>query len=337
LKKLIVGIAVSAIFIYLALRGVEAEEVIAGLYDKKCVFLLPAAFVVILMQIARSLRWQILLSPIKVIPQKRLFPITSIGIMAMILAPMRLGEFVRPYLINRKESVPLGSGFATILIERSIDLLLLLVFLFLVISQVPVPDWMAEGGQALLSIIVLEFLSIILFMIFPEKIKRMILPLTKRMPLKMAVALDGFIGNLAAGFRIIANGRKFAQVLFLSFSIWFFSSSTVYFLFYFYRLPLGIFEALGVTTVTSLGVSLPAAPGLIGNFQFACIFSLSFWGVAKSDAFTFAMVYYFLSVGINILIGLIFLPSIDIPLRELFRIKTTRSGGESSSPPARNR
>jgi hypothetical protein len=324
MKKLIVGIAISAIFIYLALKGVEAEEVIAGLHGKRYVFLLPAALAIILTQIVRSLRWEILLSPVKVIRQKKLFPITSIGFLAIILAPMRLGEFVRPYLINVKESVPLGSGFATILIERSLDLLMLLVFLFLVISQVPVPDWMAEGGKALLSIIVLGFLSIILFMIFPEKVKRMILPLTKRMPLKMAAALDGFIGNLAGGFRVIANGPKFAQVLFLSFSIWFLSSLAVYFLFYFYRLPFGIFEALGVTTVTSLGVSLPAAPGLIGNFQFACIFSLSFWGVAKSDAFTFAMVYYFLSVGINILIGLIFLPSIDIPLRELFRIKTIR-------------
>jgi uncharacterized protein (TIRG00374 family) len=324
MKKLIVGIAVSAIFIYLALKGVEAEEVIAGLHDKRYVFLLPTAIVIILMQIVRSLRWEILLSPIKVIRQKKLFPITSIGFMAIILAPMRLGEFVRPYLIHVKESVPLGSGFATILIERSIDLLLLLVFLFLVISQVPVPDWMAEGGKALLSIIVLEFLSIILFMLFPEKIKRMILPLTKRLPLKMAAALDGFIGNLAEGFRIIAYRRKFAQVLFLSISIWFLASLAVLFLFYFYRLPFGIFEALGVTTVTSLGISLPAAPGLIGNFQFACIYSLSFWGVAKSDAFTFAMMYYFLSVGINIILGLIFLPSIDIPLRELFRIKTIR-------------
>lgn len=324
MKKLIVGIAVSAIFIYLALKGVETEEVIAGLHDKRYIFLLPAALVFIFTQVLRSVRWGILLSPIKGIPQKKLFPITSIGFMAIIIAPMRLGEIVRPYLVNVKESVPLGAGFATILIERSMDLLMLLIFLFLVISEVPVPAWMAKGGSALLSIIVLEFLVIILFMLFPERIKRTIFPLTKRLPSKTATALDGFIGNLAHGFRVIAHGRRFVQVLFLSFSIWFLSSLAVFFLFYFYRLPFGIFEGLGVTTVTALGISLPAAPGLIGNFQYACMVALSFWGVARSEAFAFSMVYYFLGVGLNIILGLIFLPFIDIPVRALFRIRTIR-------------
>ncbi len=332
MKKLVVGIAVSAIFIYLALKGVKTEEVIAGLHDKHYIFLIPAAVGFIFTQILRSIRWGILLSPIKGIPQKKLFPITCIGFMAIIVAPMRLGEIVRPYLVNVKESVPLGAGLATILIERSMDLLMLFVFLFLVISKVPVPPWMAKGGTAVLSIIALEFLVILLFMLFPEGIKRTISPLTKRLPSKMATALDGFIENLAHGFRVIANGRKFVQVLFLSFGVWFLSALAVSFLFYFYRFPFGVFEGLGVATITALGVSLPAAPGLIGNFQYACMMALSFWGVEKSEAFAFSMVYYFLGVGINIILGLIFLPFIDIPLRELFRIKTTDKGRNTCFP-----
>lgn len=69
----------------------------------------------------------------------------------------------------------------------------------------------------------------------------------------------------------------------------------------------------------SLGVGLPAAPGLIGNFQFACMVALSFWGVAKNEAFAFAMVYYFNNVGINIVLGLIFLPFMNIPFRQMFK------------------
>lgn len=319
IKKLLIGIAVSTVFIYLTLKGVDLKQVVAELRNKSYGFLLPVAAVFILTQIIRSVRWGVLLSPIKAINQRTLFPITSVGFMAIIVAPMRLGEIVRPYLINVKQSVPLGSGIATILIERTMDLLMLLFFLSVILSQVSLPDWIGRAGSALLAIILLDFLLIILVMIFPEKIKIFLIPITKRLPRKMAKGFEAFIENIANGFRVISSIKKFMQVFFLSFIVWFLSALAVYLLFSFHNMRLGILEALTVTTITALGVSLPAAPGLIGNFQFACMFALSFWGVAKNEAFAFAMVYYFTGVGINIVLGLIFLLFINIPFRQMFK------------------
>jgi hypothetical protein len=321
IKKLLIGIAVSTVFIYLTLKGVDLKEVVAELRNKSYGFLLPVAAVCILTQIIRSIRWGVLLSPIKAINQRILFPITSVGFMAIIVAPMRLGEIVRPYLINVKQSVPLGSGIATILIERSMDLLMLLLFLSVVLSRISLPDWIARGGTVLLGIILLEFLFIILFMIFPEKIKRFLFPITKRFPRRVAKGFEAFIENIANGFRVISSIKKFTQVFFLSFLVWVLSALAVYLLFSFYKLPLGILEAFAVTTITALGISLPAAPGFIGNFQFACILALSFYGVAKNEAFAFAMVYYFTGIGVNIVLGLIFLPFMNIPFRQMFKNK----------------
>ena len=319
IKKLLIGIAVSTVFIYLTLKGVDLKEVLAELRNKSYGFLLPVAAVFILTQIIRSVRWGVLLSPIKAINQRTLFPITSVGFMAIIVAPMRLGEIVRPYLINVKQSVPLGSGIATILIERSMDLLMLLLFLSVVLSRISLPNWIARGGTVLLGIILLEFLFIILFMIFPEKIKRFLFPITKRFPRRVAKGFEAFIENIANGFRVISSIKIFTQVFLLSFLVWFLSALAVYLLFSFYKLPLGIMEAFAVTTITALGISLPAAPGLIGNFQFACIVALSFCGVGKNEAFAFAMVYYFTGVGVNIILGLIFLPFMNIPFRQMFK------------------
>lgn len=319
IKKLLIGIAVSTVFIYLTLKGVDLKEVVAELRNKSYGFLLPVAAVCILTQIIRSVRWGVILSPIKAINQRTLFPITSVGFMAIIVAPMRLGEIVRPYLINVKQSVPLGSGIATILIERSMDLLMLLLFLSVALSRISLPNWIARGGTVLLGIILLEFLFIILFMIFPEKIKRFLFPITKRFPRRVAKGFEAFIENIANGFRVISSIKKFTQVFLLSFLVWFLSALAVYLLFSFYKLPLGIMEAVAVTTITALGISLPAAPGLIGNFQFACIVALSFCGVDKNEAFAFAMVYYFTGVGVNIVLGLIFLPFMNIPFRQMFK------------------
>ncbi len=319
IKKLLIGIAVSTVFIYLTLKGVDLKEVLAELRNKSYGFLLPVAAVCILTQIIRSVRWGVILSPIKAISQRTLFPITSIGFMAIIVAPMRLGEIVRPYLINVKQSVPLGSGIATILIERTMDLLMVLLFLSVVLSQVSLPNWIVRSGAVLLGIILLEFLFIILFMIFPERVKKIIFPITRRLPMKIAKGFEAFIENIANGFRVISSIKIITQVFLLSFLVWFLSALAVYLLFSFHNMRLGILEALTVATITALGVSLPAAPGLIGNFQFACMFALSFWGVAKNEAFAFAMVYYFTGVGINIVLGLIFLPFVNIPLRQMFK------------------
>jgi uncharacterized protein (TIRG00374 family) len=319
IKKLLIGIAVSAIFIYLTLKGVDLKAVLAELRNKSYEFLLPVAAVFILAQVIRSLRWGVILSPIKAINQRALFPITSVGFMAIIVAPMRLGEIVRPYLINVKQSVPLGSGVATILIERTMDLLMLLFFLSVIISQVSLPNWIARSGAILLGIILLAFLFIILFMVFPEKIKRFLFPLTNRLPRRMGKGFEAFIENIAAGFRVVSSINEFSKVFLLSFLVWFFSALAVYLLFSFYKLPLGILAAFAVTTITALGISLPAAPGFIGNFQFACIVALSFYGVAKNEAFAFAMVYYFTGIGVNIVLGLIFLPFMNIPFRRMFK------------------
>jgi uncharacterized protein (TIRG00374 family) len=135
----------------------------------------------------------------------------------------------------------------------------------------------------------------------------------------VAKGFEAFIENIANGFRVISSMKKFTQVFLLSFLVWFLSALAVYLLFSFYKLPLGILEAIAVTTITALGISLPAAPGLIGNFQFACIVALSFCGVAKNEAFAFAMVYYFTGVGVNIVLGLIFLPFMNIPFRQMFK------------------
>jgi uncharacterized protein (TIRG00374 family) len=319
IKKLLLGIAVSAVFIYLTLKGVDLKAVLAELRNKSYEFLLPVAAVFILTQVIRSLRWGVILSPIKAINQRMLFPITSVGFMAIIIAPMRLGEMVRPYLIKVKQAVPFGSGIATILIERIMDLLVLLLFLFIILSLVSLPTWIVKGGTVLLSILFLVLLFIILFMVFPEKIKKFLFPLTKRLPRRAAKGLEGFIGNAAAGFRVISSISKFTKVFLLSLVVWLLSALAVFLLFSFFKLPLGIMAAIAVTTITALGLSLPAAPGFIGNFQFACIVALSFYGVAKDEAFAFAMGYYFTGIGVNLVLGLIFLPFMNIHFGQMLK------------------
>ena len=88
-------------------------------------------------------RWQALLAPIGGASFRNAFRITVIGFTATNLLPGRLGEIVRPYLIARVEPVAAPAAFATVVIERVLDLgcVMLLFGVFLLTTAIDVgPD-----------------------------------------------------------------------------------------------------------------------------------------------------------------------------------------------------
>ena len=66
-----------------------------------------------------------------------------------------------------------------------------------------------------------------------------------------------------------------------------------------------------------IGITLPTAPGLIGNWQFACILALSIYGINKNEALAFSLIYHFCTMSVTILLGLIFFPFINISVKTI--------------------
>jgi glycosyltransferase 2 family protein len=319
--KLALGVGVSAFFIWLVLKDVKLGLVSESLVGKNYWLLVPAAATFIVCQIVKSIRWALLLSVRNLAEQRKIFPIACVGFMAIIVAPMRIGELVRPYLASAKAAIPMGSGFASILIERLLDLTVLLTFFFFVLSQIALPDSFAHSAILLVSVVAAEFAFIVALSIWPKGLLRILSPILVRLPDSVRRRTEAFILSLTEGCKMVSKVNRLVEVLILSLLVWGLSALAVYFLFLFCGFHFGLVQALAVTSITALGVSLPAAPGLIGNFQFGCIFALSLWGIPKTDAFTYSMVYYCLGVGINLLLGIIFIPTINIPLKSLITLK----------------
>ena len=317
MKKLVLGIILSAILVYLSMRGVEYKEILKGLQNANYIFLFPAIILFLSLSLLRSLRWGVILSPLEEIGQRKLFPITCIGFMAIALIPMRIGELVRPYLISTKSRIPLTSSLATILVERVLDGITLLSILFFVIFACNVPGWLIKVGQSFFGIFLI-LASLMLFFRFRKDLAlRALSPLLNKLPKQISARIETLIGNLVEGFGIISSPKKFIYAILLSLLIWVFSALAIYCLYFFQGLHLPLFSSFVVLVVTAIGISLPTAPGFLGNFQFGCIMALLIFGVSKSDAFAFSMVYYLLGIGINILLGLVFLASMGISLDEI--------------------
>ena len=136
-KQLVLGVLISAVFLYFSLRGLDFASVADGFRSLRYIYLLPVLFFLILLQVARSYRWGVILSPIEKVDQFSLFSITSVGLLALVAMPARIGELAKPYLINRKTGIRMSAAMGTVFIERVLDSLTILLIFFVVLFLYP--------------------------------------------------------------------------------------------------------------------------------------------------------------------------------------------------------
>ena len=318
MKKILFGILVGIVLIYFSIRGVDFGEVIASFNSVNYIFLAPALLLSLLIPLIRSLRWGVLLAPLETISQKRLFPITCIGYMAITVLPLRTGEIVRPYLVSLKKEIPMSSALGTIVFERLLDMLMALVLLAFVIFNATLPQWVTKFGYSLFIsfAILLPFICLLYYK--RELNMRFFGFIMKKFPERFKIKIESLVRDFVEGFVVLGSFKRFIYALLLTIMNWGFAGLGVYALFSFYNLELPLIAAFAVLVIIAIGISLPAAPGFIGNFQFACIVALSIFGVSKTDALGFSLIYYLLGMGLNIFLGLLFLPFIEFPFKDIF-------------------
>ncbi|MCX5837519.1 MAG: lysylphosphatidylglycerol synthase transmembrane domain-containing protein [Deltaproteobacteria bacterium] len=307
-KKLIVGLALGTLLVWLSIRGIEFRGVADGFRTIRSGYVLPAVAVMFLMQLLRSIRWGLILRPIGKVDQLTLFSITSVGFLAIIAIPARLGELARPCLIANKSRIPMSSALGTIFVERALDGLAILIVGVVALFFTPLPPWLVRSGVLFLLATLTLFAVMILMIVRREASLRILAPLIQKLPARYAGAVNRLIGHFIEGFRIMVDPALLLFGTLLSIVIWLIDVLAIYLLFLASGLHLPVAAAFVVMIILIIGIAIPTAPGFIGNWHYSCILGLSLFGIPKTDALTFAIIYHALSIGIIILLGLIFLP-----------------------------
>ncbi|MGE5810758.1 MAG: lysylphosphatidylglycerol synthase transmembrane domain-containing protein, partial [Ignavibacteria bacterium] len=127
--KLWISIIISMVFVVLIFYEVDFNKTEQALRDADYIYLPFAVVLSIVTNILRTYRWKYVINPIKKISTHSLFSGVAIGYMANNLLPARLGEFVRAYMMGKKEGISKSATLATIVLERILDGLALLFFL----------------------------------------------------------------------------------------------------------------------------------------------------------------------------------------------------------------
>ncbi len=146
--KFWLGLACSAIFLFLAFRNVQWVELGAVLQSLDWSYLLVATVLYVLHLVVRGQRWQALLAPLGHLTVRDAFAYVNIGYMANNLLPLRAGEVIRAVLLGEKKGISKSAVLATVVVERLLDILSLAALTVIVMFAMPIPPLLKQTAVA---------------------------------------------------------------------------------------------------------------------------------------------------------------------------------------------
>ncbi len=319
---LLIGLAIIALSLFYAFRGVKIAELGNALLAAHYIYLVPAIVLVILSYLFRAMRWRYLIRSIKDVKTAGLFSPLMVGFMANML-PARAGEFVRAYLLSRKEQISFSASFATIFIERLFDLIIVLLMLVSVLLFMPevFVSGDVSGGNDLLNKVkifgAVSFLLCMFIFIFSALLQfkkdlamKVIGFFVRPFPLKWGEKIFGLVGSFSEGLQIIRDKRGFLATICLSFLIWGMFIFTYYPLYLAFDIEteLPLISSLVVLCLTvAIFITVAPTPGFLGSYHLGCVAALhGIFGIDKAVALSYGIVAWLVAMGTTVFIGALF-------------------------------
>jgi uncharacterized protein (TIRG00374 family) len=323
----------SAVFLFSSMRGVRVAEVLDALRAAKYLYILPAMAMVVLSFAVRSLRWQVILDPVKRVGAGNAFSSTMIGFMANNVLPMRAGEVVRAIVIARQERVSRSSALATIVVERVFDTGALLLTLLLGAVGFDLPPqirsgiWIVAGTTGL---------SLLIFWVLAVR-KRGIGDRIKSLPgggSRVGQRVASLFESFRLGLLVLRSWPRVLLIVLLSGLVWVIFVFAYQLSFAAFDLHLSFRAPLFALGVVAIGIMLPSAPGYLGTMQYFFTFALATFGVEKSVAVSASWFFWAVQYFPVTVIGLAYFAKENLSLRQVFDTNTTPSPGTDVSSEA---
>jgi uncharacterized protein (TIRG00374 family) len=327
------------------LRDADMREVWAETRRADARDLLLALATTCAAYLLRALRWQYLLAPIGGSRFSTAFRTTVIGFAASALLPARAGEVIRPYLLARREGLSATSAFATIILERLLDLVTVLMlfagFVLLgaagvaandpsYLARVKVGGAMAGGGALLASFVFFALAG------HPERLGRLTMSIERFLPRVLARTFARFVKTFAQGLAVMRQPSQLVAALALSIPLWISIGAGIWMASRAFHITFPFSGSFLVVTLLVVGVAVPT-PGAIGGFHTAFQFAVeTFFGASHDRAVGAAIVLHAISFLPVTILGLGFMMAEGLTLAGARRLaESTTPGGPLGDPPVR--
>jgi glycosyltransferase 2 family protein len=277
----------------------------------------------------RARRWRpILASVAPNLPFDPLWRATAIGMMANNVLPARAGELVRAFMLTRFTPVPFSASFASLVVDRAFDAVVVLLLMVLAMFDPRFPAGASIAGRPAshvagsgVVLVVVVSLALYAIVFFPDRLIRLYELFARRVLPKFEERGRVMLRSFAEGLSVLRHPGRFAAVLWWTLLHWLVQAAAFYIMFVAVGIEAPLSAALFVQGVIVIGVSLPSTPGYFGVFEAAALASLSLYGVSESLVIAWALTYHILSLIPITLFGLYYLARSGLKLGELKQIE----------------
>lgn len=316
-----VGLALGISLLVLAVRSVDPLALRRHLSSAD-LFLVGLGLVTVVgTMVAKALRWRLLFYPShEDLCLRNLISALLIGQTINLLLPARLGELARAYVVGETDRPPAMLALGTIVVEKTLDGLALLLLLGILFVGMPFPPWLRISGAATALVTAVLLATVLLLtggrrrMVGGSERLCQILPPLERL------GLGRRLESLADGLRSLQKSGIEVRLLMWTGAIWLLGALTNYLILRSLQIETSLVVAsLFVLAVVHLGLVVPTSPARVGVFHFLCLLALAFVGVEESQALAFGFVLHFIVVGPVILGGLFCLWKENLTLYRLAR------------------
>jgi uncharacterized protein (TIRG00374 family) len=287
-----VGVLISVLFIWLSLRGLKLGEFWNAVQKANYFWLIPGIGVYFIGVWVRAWRWHYLLKPIKEIPTKTMFPITTIGYMGNNIYPARAGEVLRAVILKRREGVAVSASLATIIVERIFDGVVMLAFIFVNLSELAkltgASGFVGNIQQVAIigtGIFLGALFIFLLAAMFPQVTAKIGLWFVEHLtPQRLHTKIIEIMTKFLDGLASLRSPLNVLMVFFTSVIIWLLETGKYWFVMHAFNFNVSFFALMLMNGIVNLATTIPSAPGYIGTFDAPGIAVLTAYGVDQATA-----------------------------------------------------
>jgi uncharacterized protein (TIRG00374 family) len=328
----LVGVLLSLVLVGLGLRAFPLAEVGSALGRADPVWLGAAVLLYLVPFPLRGLRWATLLESVKPVSTVAAIEVFSIGTLANNVMPARLGDVARAFVLAKREQVSASSSFATIMLERVFDGVVVVGMLLAVLVLHPPGAAWVEGVAWVMGVVFSGAIVVSALLAWNEaRALALAAWMLRPAPPPLTEKILGILGKLARGLHTLRSLRATLVVVVTSVLIWGLEAGVYGLVLHALGLEAPAYGLVLVMAVLTLGLTAPSAPAFVGVFEGLVIAAVGLYGITGPSAAAYALAMHAVHFVVGTGLGLASAWRLGLRVRELRAAEPLAAEASSSA------
>lgn len=303
--RLVLGVTLTLLALYLGLRTITLEDILAALSNTNYLVAFYALLSVAVNTLAKTIRWKVLIGfRGRAVTIGKALGALLVGQMLNTLSFVRVGDISRVYIIG---GMGVGRVYtaSTLVVEKFLDTLAFTLLFLLLLLLIQLPEWIAASGYTFLILSLILTVVILIAAFHSEWILRIIERVLIRFPRKVQNYAIPRLQAALDGLYVFQNLRDVSLLAFWSAIIWGTAVLTNHLALIAMEIHLPLTASIILLLGLQAGISLPSTPGRIGIFEYICVLVLALFGVSQATAFGYGILLHIIVLFPTTLAGVV--------------------------------